>query len=819
VESFLQDVGYAARLMRRNAGFTLVTILTLALGIGVNTAMFSIVDGVLLRALPFPEPQRLVKIVFDNPGLGLRDVASSVPEMDDLRQSGVFTDLSVAWPISANLTGAQAPARIEFLGISPDYFRMLGVKPQLGRVIGAQDEAPGFAQTVVISDALWRGSFGADPDVLGNILRLDNDPYEIVGVLPPGFRHPGRTVARDVEAFAAAGYRADPFPKPARNLRFLPGLIGRLDKGLSVAQAQTRIDSLAANLRRDHPNDYPPALRWTVTLQPLQESLVGNVRSMLLVLLGAVSLIALIAAFNIANLLVARASTRQREIAVRIALGASRARIVRQLVVEAMLLALAGGLVGVIAAAATQGVVLKFVPAGIPRLAEVSVVPAVLGFALLLSLAIGAAVGVVLAMHSANPEVAMAIREGSQGSGHGTRTSRLRNVLIVAEISLAVVLMTSAGLLLRTFWNLLRENPGFNPGNVVTASLWLPVPNDPKADYYGDGAHRRAFHRETLRRLSALPGVEAAALASVLPASGPIPTLPLVIEGHPPDSVADVRTELVFVSPDYFRVLEVKVASGREFAVDDETGKQEVAVIDRTAASRFWPGEDPIGHRVKLNPAPNAPWVAIVGIIDDVKQDGLDASGVPHLYRPLDQQGSRTLSVLLKTGQNAARLQGPIEREIRAVDSALPVFAVRSMADILGVSLESRRFSARLVGGFGLLALLLSSIGIYGLLSYIVNQRAREIGIRLALGAQRTDIFSLIVGRGAWLALTGVGCGLLLAGAAAPALRALLYGVPPLDPGVLLAVALILVLVSLLASFLPARRAAGGDPMRALREG
>jgi len=266
-------------------------------------------------------------------------------------------------------------------------------------------------------------------------------------------------------------------------------------------------------------------------------------------------------------------------------------------------------------------------------------------------------------------------------------------------------------------------------------------------------------------------------------------------------------------------VLQVKVASGRAFAEGDETGKQEVAVIDRTAAGRFWPGEDPIGHRVKLNPAPNAAWIEIVGIIDDVKQDGLDASGVPHLYRPLDQQGSRTLSVLLKTGQNAARLQGPIEREIRAVDSALPVFAVRSMADILGVSLESRRFSARLVGGFGLLALLLSSIGIYGLLSYMVNQRAREIGIRLALGAQRGDIFSLIVGRGAWLALTGVGCGLLLAGAAAPALRALLYGVPPLDPGVLLAVALILVLVSLLASFLPARRAAGGDPMLALREG
>lgn len=818
METILRDFGFALRVMRKSPGFTLVAVLLIALGIGVNTAMFSLVDAVLLRPLPFPEPDQLVKITFNNPGVGLRDVAFSPLEMDDLRRADVFTDLSVTWPVSANLTGAAQPERMEFLGVSPGYFTLLGVKPQLGRVFGPEDEAPGFAEAVVISDTLWHRSYGGDPHVLGKVLRLDNDPYTIVGVLPADFRHPGATVARDVEAWAAAGYRADPFPAPARNVRFLPGLIGRLRPGLTLAQAQVRLDALADTLRREYPTDYPAPARWSVELQPLQRALVGDVRSMLLVLQGAVLVIALIAAVNIANLLVARASGRQREIAVRMALGADRERIIGQLMAEAMLLALTGGAVGVIAAMGTMGLVMQLVPASIPRLSEVGLGAGALGFALLLSLLIGAVLGLVLSFQSARTDIAVAIREGTPGAGQGARTSRLRDLLIVTELALAVLLMTGAGLLLRTFWGLLQENPGFNPHEMVAASLWLPVPNDPKTDVYRDPKHAVAAIREMQRRLGALPGIGSAGLVSVLPASGQIPSTAITVEDHPETSSADLRVEVIRANPGYFTVLQTRLLHGRVFSEDDEFGKPEVAVIDQSAARHFWPGKDPLGRRFKAGAAPTAPWVVVIGLIEDVKHDGLDTAGVPHIYRPLYQGVARTLNIVLRTTQPAALLAPAIAREIHEVDPNLPVFNVRTMDDILGASLAARRFSAGLIGVFALLALTLSALGVYGLLAYMVNQREREIGIRMALGARRADIYGLIIGRGALLGGVGVLGGVLLAVAIGPALAAVLYGVQPLDPWVFGGVPVTMFSVALLASYLPARRAAACDPMLALRQ-
>jgi predicted permease len=820
MESLVQDVRYAVRGLRRSPGFALVAVLTLALGVGASTAMFSIVDAVLLRSLPHPDADRLVKLVFNNPGVGLHDVPFSSPEFEDLKsRAGVFDQVSVVFPASTNLTGAKEPQRLELLGVSPNYFSMLGASPQIGRLFGPEDEARGFSQTAVISDGLWRRAFGADPHVIGRNLQLDNDPYTIVGVLPPGFRHPGRTVAGDVEVWAAAGFSADPFP-PGRGTRLLPGAIGRLARGLTRAQAQSKLDAFAAGLRSDYPNDYPAASGWSIELQPLQESLVGNVRPMLLVLMGAVVLIVLIACVNIANLLLARAAGREREMAVRLALGASRWRMVRQMLTESLILSLLAGTAGVLTATGALRFLLQFVPSRIPRLQEVGVNWTVLGFALLVSLLAGVLFGLAPAMHSTRSDLFIAIREGTRGAGHSAKTSRLRSSLIVSEVALAVVLMVGAGLLLRTLWGLLEENPGFNPSRVVTASVWLPVPNDPKVDFYAALPRYVAFVRESLQRVKAIPGVESAGMTSSLPASsGSTFSTALTIEDRPAESLQDLRAEVIRVSPDYFRVMQAPLARGRFFDESDDASKDGVAIIDETTAHRYWPGQDPIGKRLRLGRAAALPWITVAGQIRDIKHDGLDADGVPHVYVSMYQRAGRVVSVVVRTALPAASLEPQIRGAIQSVDPNLPVFDVRQMEEVIDASLAPRRFSAELIGLFAALALALAAIGIYGLLAYLAGQRSQEIGIRMALGAGPSDILKLIVGKGASLAAVGIGTGLLLAAGAAPLVKSLLYGVLPLDPGVYIAAPLLLLVVALAASYLPARRAARVDPLVALREG
>ncbi|MGA7783760.1 MAG: ABC transporter permease, partial [Candidatus Acidiferrales bacterium] len=479
METLLSDIRYAFRIMRKSPGFTLIIILTLALGIGANTSIFSVVNAVLLRSLPYHDPDRLVKITFNNPGIGLRDVPYSVPELEDLKsRAGVFEEVSVVVSGPTNLTGArQQPESLQLLEVSPNYFSMLGASPQIGRLFGSQDVALGFAEAVVISDGLWRRSYGGDPNILGKRLRMDNDPYTVVGVLPAGFRHPGKTVARDVEVWCTAGFSADPYPKPARNVKVAREAIGRLKPGIDVTQAQARLTAMASELRTDFPNDYPPEAKWSIEIQPLQDALVGNVRPQLLVLMAAVVLVVLIASVNIANLLLARASGRQREMALRMALGAGRFRMMRQMLTESLVLSLIAGVAGVLAAKLTLSFILRFVPASVPRLAEVGVDRTVLLFALLISIFTGIIFGLAPAFQAMKADMTAAIREGAQGSGSSAKTFRLRSLLIVSELALAVVLMVGAGLLLRTFWGLIQENPGFNPSRVVTASIYLPVPN------------------------------------------------------------------------------------------------------------------------------------------------------------------------------------------------------------------------------------------------------------------------------------------------------------------------------------------------------
>jgi putative ABC transport system permease protein len=827
MEILFNDIRYAFRIMRKSPGFTLIIILTLALGIGANTSIFSIVNAVLLRSLPYYDPSRLVKITFNNPGIGLRDIGFSVPELEDLKsRAGVFEEVSVVLSGPTNLTGAKQPEHLEMLEVSPNYFSMLGTTPEIGRLFGPQDFALGFAEATVISDGLWRRSYGGDPNILGKRLRMDNDPYTIVGVVPAGFRHPGTTVAKDVEVWVTCGFSGDPYPKPARNVKVAREAIGRLKPGIDVTQAQARLTAMASELRTDFPNDYPPEAKWSIEIQPLQDALVGSVRPQLLVLMAAVVLVVLIASVNIANLLLARASGRQREMALRMGLGAGRTRMVRQMLTESLVLSLIAGVAGVLAAKLTLSFILHFVPASVPRLAEVGVDRTVLLFALLISIFTGIIFGLAPAFQAMKADMTAAIREGAQGSGYSAKTFRLRSVLIVSELALAVVLMVGAGLLVRTFWGLIQENPGFNPSRVVTASFYLPNPNDPKTDVlYGDFSKRTSFFRDVIRRVATIPGIDRAAMTSDLPGARPTTTAALVIEDRAADSSQGLAAEVVRVSPDYFMLMQSPLIRGRFFLESDEGGKQEVAIIDETTARRYWSGIDPVGRRFRMGVNPRLPWVTVVvvvvGIVKDMKQDGLDTDGVPHIFRPIYQQSplrSRAVSVVARTPLPASLLESQIRKEIQTLDPALPVFNVRSMNDLMDASIAPRRFSAELVGVFAAVAMLLSSIGIYGLLAYMVGQRSREIGIRVALGAQRPDILKLILGKGLSLAGTGIAIGLILSAISAPMIAGLLYGVHPIDVIVFVTVPLILLVVAFLATYIPARRATIVDPIIALHE-
>jgi predicted permease len=826
IEGMLQDLRYATRQLVKSPGFAAVAILTIALGIGATTAIFSIVNAVLLRALPYPEPDRLVKILFNNPGTESYSVRFSVPELDDLRnRAGVFEHVSATARGSVDLTGGSRPQRLEFVVASPNYFSMLGATPQIGRLFGPQDFTPGYSPSVVISDALWHRNFAADPKVLGRSVHLDNDPYTIVGVLPREFRHPGRASAQDVEVWLTSGFRATPDPASTRSARSLPQAYGRLKPGVTLAQAQDRLTAMANELRHEYATDYPPEGKWTIEIQPLQEAMVGKIRPTLLVLQGAVILIVFIVSLNIANLLLARASCRQQEMAVRRALGASRGRIVRQMLTESVLLSFMGGAAGIALAVGALSFMMRFIPSTIPRGNEVTVDWAVLSFALLISLLTGLLFGLAPAIHSSQCDLSTAIREGAGGSGYSTRSTRMRDALIVSELAIAVVLMIGAGLLLRTLRDLLKENPGFNPTQVVAACVNLPSPNDPKLDPYLTIARQSTFYRELRRRMNAIPGVELAGFVSDLPTTGQPFNFALGIEDRPSKSGEELRAEPIIISPDYFKVMQAPLVRGRSFDEDDQDGKLPVAIVDESTARRYWPDHDPLGRRLRIGQDPTSSWRTIVGIVKDIKHDGLDVDGVPHVYISIYQkfdavQGVvfRDFAIVSRTSLPASILEPQIRQQVKSIDPGLPVYDVTSMNELLDRSLAARRFSAQLVGGFAGLALLLASIGIYGLLAYMVGQRSREIGLRMALGARRADILRLILQKGIVLAGVGVVAGVILSASTASMMASLLYGVRPRDPAVFLIVPLLLLAVAVLASYIPAWRATKVDPMAALRD-
>src|SRR5512135_2868901 len=684
MDGLLQDLRYVLRTLKNSPAFVTISVLTLALGIGANLAIFTVVNAVLLRPLPFREPDRIVRVFDDLRGAGAKNVGMSVPELYDLQRSGVFEQVSAIIPASQALSGGDGVDRIEFLGTSPSYFELLGAKPALGRVYTQSEWVPGCLDGVVISDGLWKRQFGSDPHLIGRRVRIDEDPYTVIGVMPPGFRHPGNTLGGDVDIWSACGFTVDPYPSPPRrNLRFVPGALGRLKPGMTLEQAQRRLDALAISLQQTYPNDYPKQLGWSLRLERAQTSLTGNVRPTLVILLAAVSFVLLIACVNIASLLIARASGRMREFAIRQALGASRGQLVRQVLTESVLVSLAGGAAALAVLLIAQRSLLTLMPADVPRLAEVHADWRVVAFALALSLATGVVVGLMPALHASAIDPNRDLREGGRtGGGQSVRQNRSRAALVVLEVALTAVLLIGAGLLLRSFSAVLSQSPGLDPERLVAGQIWVPVPNNPKADRYLTTAQRAGLARELLARIALLPGIEQSAVGT----SSDIPLLSNVnnpVQFSLPDEVStqknDHAAEFGAVSASYFAVLKTPLKQGRVFTDHDADSTRPVVVVNEAFVRRFSPDRDVVGRRLRFV------WrfgdglereAEIIGVVGDVRTDGLDVPPPPRVYESILQHTSIRLAVFLRTRSDVdvKSTKEALTQTVHSIDPDLPVF-------------------------------------------------------------------------------------------------------------------------------------------------
>jgi predicted permease len=825
MRTLAKDVAYAVRMLAKSPGFSLTAILSLAIGIGANTSIFSILDALLLRPLPYKDAGRLVILWNRSPGLNITEDWFSTAQYFDIKTGHHgFEQVAIAIGGNDNLTSHGEPERVGTIRISSNLLPMLGQSAALGRTFSADEDSPGRPATALLSHGMWERHYGADPRMIGQSVTLNGLPYEVVGIMPPSFSLP-----REVLPTLGGAEQADillPLPLPADAAQNRDhedyNIMGKLKPGVSTAQAQAEMDAITARLRHDHPQTYPPNGGLTFGILPLLEQVVGDARPALFVLLGAVGFVLVIACANVANLLLARAVARQKEIAIRTAMGASRWRIVQQLLTESVLLSLAGGALGVLFAFWSLHWIQILGPKSVPRIHDIGIDGAALLFTFLLSLGSGTLFGLAPALRISRLNVNATLQDASRGSA-GTsavwgRGNSLRRLLVVAELALCVMVLIGAGLLIRSFGRLQHVSPGFNARNVLTLELTL---NGPK---YKDPQAVLATYRDLWNRVEALTGVTAAGGVTALPMSQMFEWGPITVEGRVlPPGENFINADQHIVSGHYFPAMEIPLRSGRFFNEQDNMTNPEVVIVDEYMARQLWPDQNPIGQRIHYGGvSDNEPWETVVGVVGRVKQYTLDADSRIALYRPQNQYPARSMNVVLRTGTDRtgtdpAVLTSAVKQQIRALDSDLPLYNVRTMEQRMEESLARRRFSMLLLALFACVALALATIGTYGVMAYLVNQGTREIGIRIALGATQMGIVRLVVWKGMALALSGVAVGLAGALALSRLMRSLLFGVSPADPLTFVAISLLLAFVTLLASYVQAHRAAHIDPIVSLR--
>jgi predicted permease len=819
--ALLQDLRYAIRSFSATPGFTTAAILSLAIGIGANTAIFTVANALLLRPLAYQDPDRLVILWNRSPGLGITEDWFSTAQYFDIKNGHQgFEDVAIAIGANFNLSGDGDPERVGTIRVSSNLLPMLGARAELGRLFEPDSDRPGVAGTAVLGHGTWLRRYGGDPGVIGRTLLLNGQPYQVIGVLPASF-----SIPREVMPTLGKAENSEillPLPLAAEAARIRNredyNLIGKLKRGVTLDAAQQEMNGITARLRREHPDVYPPNGGLTFSIVPLQEQVVGNVRRSLVVLVGAVGFVLLIACANVANLLLSRALARQREIAVRSALGANRLRIVRQLLTESLVLSLAGGVVGLLLAFWSLEGIRALGARSVPRLHEIAINVEVLQFTLVLSMLSGLVFGVAPALRLGRLDLDTTLK-GARGSsgivavwGKGQNVRRL---LVVAELALSVMLLIGAGLLIRSFTRLQQVQPGFNPSGVLTFELTMT------GRKYADGKVALETYNRIWERLRSVPGVTAAGGVSALPLSEMMAWGPITVEGRPlVAGEAFINVDIRTVGGSYFDAMQIPLVKGRLFTTQDTAAARRAIVIDEHMARQLWPHDDPIGKRVRtggMDASPDAPWMTVVGVVGRVKQDALDSESRMAMHWAHTQVPTRAMTVVVRTSTSPDAATPGVREAIRAIDPELPVHDVRTMVQRVDESLARRRFSMLLLTLFASLALGLSVIGISSVIAFLVAQGTREFGIRMALGATPQRIRLLVVGQGMTIALAGVAIGLAGAFALTRFMRALLFGVRASDPLTFTAIALLLGAIALLASYVPARRAARIDLIDALR--